>query len=92
MTPGERSEIEKVLKKMEASGLTFQVDYGEGTRINCKTAEQALQHLGECDEEWLNVYRTDGSRLGQAFLVYGNAEDGSEIFADYHTCLGEWID
>jgi len=77
---------------MEADGLGFRVIYepwDEETKHNV-TAAQAMEALGACDEEWVNVYRGDLC-IGQMFLVYDNCQDGAEVVCDCHVSLEPWI-
>jgi hypothetical protein len=89
----ERDYLDQLLKKMEAEGLGFRVIYerwDEETAHNV-TAAQALDALGACDEEWINVYRADKC-IGQMFLVYDNCQDGAEVVCDFHVSLEKWIE
>lgn len=73
-----------LVRKALAAGYTVSVF--DGMEYPVKRSSDLAEikcGLFACDEEWLTFRHADGTRVGTAFLVYGNAPDGSEVICDY---------
>lgn len=75
-----------------AKGYTVRHDYGDpedtSTLSPGQDARQWQSLLGCTEEDWLYLYKRDagyGSRVGIIYLLWGNAEDGSELVCDHST-------
>lgn len=99
-TAGERKVARRLIKAALAAGYTIGVDDGEEMTVKraskLKTIEDALCTTGE---DTLQLYAADPSKTvgwfgaGRFYLVWGNADDGSELIADYTDnafCEGLW--
>lgn len=89
-TAGERKVARRLIKAALAAGYALSVDDGEEITVSraskLKTIEDALCTTGE---DTLQLYAADPSKTvgwhgaGRFYLVWGNADDGSELIADY---------
>lgn len=73
-----------------AKGYTVRHDYGELDDVSVlkpgQDARQWQSLLGCTEEDWLHLYKRDagyGARAGFIYLLWGNAEDGSELVCDH---------
>lgn len=80
----EQSAMRKVAERAIKSGMTISVHDGECWAVRRASSIRAIVNASEGLDEcrWL-IRRLDGTRVGCALLVFGNAPDGSELFADY---------
>lgn len=89
-TAGERKVARRLIKAALAAGYALSVDDGEEITVSraskLKTIEDALCTTGE---DTLQLYAADPSKTvgwhgaGRFYLVWGNADDGSELIADH---------
>ena len=89
-TAGERKVARRLIKAALAAGYTIGVDDGEEMTVKraskLKTIEDALCTTGE---DTLRLHAADPSKTvgwhnaGSFDLIWGNADDGSELIADY---------
>jgi hypothetical protein len=99
-TAGERKVVRRLVRAALAAGYTISVDDGEEMTVKraskLKTIEDALATTGE---DMLQLYAADPSKTvgwhgaGRFYLVWGNADDGSELIADHSAndlCEGLW--
>ena len=99
-TAGERKVARRLIKAALAAGYTISVDDGEEITVKrsskLKTITDALATTGE---DTLQLYAADPSKTvgwhgaGRFYLIWGNADDGSELVADYtdsDICNGLW--
>ena len=78
----------EIARHAVARGLWLFVNYGEGDKPKWTQDLNVIRNsLQACDEEWLQLakFGEDGkmTRAGWFFLVYGNADNGSEVVSDY---------
>lgn len=77
--------------KQEAPGCTFTVEHEEGTEIENATSEDAIIEAScATGFDTLIVREPEGRRLGAFSLIWGNAENGEELIADYG--VNNWTD
>jgi hypothetical protein len=89
-TAGERKVARRLIKAALAAGYTIGVYDGEEMTVKraskVKTIEDALCTTGE---DTLQLYAANPSKTvgwfgaGRFYLVWGNAEDGSELISDF---------
>lgn len=90
MMPGERDAARRLVRAITSRSLTIRVwDGGEYALAEPSSdAAKVVRHLGATGQDLLRVY--EGSEnVGWFFLVWGNAEDGSEVVGDHkanHLC------
>ena len=83
-TPGEGKIVRKLIKKLIGEGgLVSVYDGGETTVVRSGSVREVIKALATTGEDHLNVYGADGKWLGWFLLVYGNADDGEEVIANY---------
>jgi hypothetical protein len=84
ITPGERAAARRLVRAITVRSLAIQVWDGGEYALSHPSSEDALvlRHLGATGEDTLQVYR-DGKKVGWFHLVWGNADDGSEIVCDH---------
>jgi hypothetical protein len=82
----ELTQAKKLIDLILARGDSVSISYGEDeNELTCSTDRTALYAaLHACDEEWITAQSPTGARLCTFFLVWGNAEDGSELICDHH--------
>ena len=89
-TAGERKVVRRLIKAALAAGYAISVDDGEEITVSraskLKTITDALATTGE---DTLQLYAADPSKTvgwhgaGRFYLVWGNADDGSELISDF---------
>lgn len=83
----EREWIRKFATRARELRYTVSVDYMDGEPpIKCDTVDDVLRYVHACDMERL-VLRHASKPHSWVLLVYGNADDGSEVFSDYGMSL-----
>jgi len=91
-TVGERQVARKLVTQLLAHGYEISVHDGTETTVKREVIRSTiLDALCTTGEDSLYVHTVDGRRLGSFLLVWGNAEDGSELIADHadnETCNG----
>ncbi len=86
----EKRWIRKLVKALVAAGWTVDVSYGGGDIVECNSVEDVMKAVHACDEEWL-LPRHPSYGTSNVYLVYGNADDGSEVIADYGMKVDEIV-
>lgn len=99
-TAGERKVARRLIRAALNAGYALSVDDGEEITVSraskLKTIEDALCTTGE---DTLQLYAADPSKTvgwhgaGRFYLVWGNADDGSELISDFTAndlCEGLW--
>jgi hypothetical protein len=89
-TSGERNVVRRLVRAALNAGYTISVNDGEEWTVkrstNAKTIKDALATTGE---DTLRLHAADPSKTigwhnaGSFSLIWGNADDGSELIADY---------
>lgn len=84
-TTGEARIARKLVKLALAQGWSISVNDGYETTVSRETREIAiLDALATTGEDILTLHLPiSGKRAGSFILIYGNAEDGSELIADH---------
>ena len=85
----EQRVVRRIVTHAIESGLSVSVNNG-GDDDEIKNSVSVFDVLNEtcvCDEETLTFRDADGKFVGSVCLVYGNADDGSEVVSDYSTSL-----
>lgn len=81
MNIDERFIVKQIVGRALDKGYLLTVFDGEEFPIRCSSDPEAvMEHLGHCDEEWLQVANADCKRIGSIFFVYGN--DPDEVVGD----------
>jgi len=96
----ELAVVEKVILAAIKAGYYLNINNGGDTNELEKPTQDVkalMDNVGLADEDVLIFYtRTlptkKGSKFGWVQFIYGNAEDGSEVIADYTTNLDAIID
>jgi len=84
LTVGESKIARKLVNAILARGLTISVyDGGETTLARSKDKRAILAAMGTTGCDTLTARNDSGARVASFMLVYGNAEDGSELIADH---------
>ena len=82
---GQRDKAARIVDKALAQGLTLSVSDGAGgweVKVS-RDRGDILAAIGEMDMDTIRFRDDAGSYIGTVFLVWGNADDGSELAADY---------
>lgn len=81
MTGEERFVVRQIVNRALDKGYLLTVDDGEELPVmHSDDAEEVMDNLGHCDEEWLHVENDARQKIGVIFLVYGN--DADEVVCD----------
>ena len=84
LTAGEARIVRKLVGLILARGLTVSVYDGEETTLaRSKDKRAILAAIGTTGSDTLTARNDSGARVASFMLVYGNAEDGSELIADH---------
>lgn len=84
----EGRNVAQVVTALRAAGHSLSVHDGEETTLR-QSVDKAdvMQHLGTTDADMLVAHNEAGAVVGRVWLVYGNADDGSEVVSDYSMTL-----
>jgi hypothetical protein len=89
-TQGERAVARRLIKAALAAGYTISVYDGEETTVKRSSKLKAITDaLATTGEDTLQLYAADPSKTvgwhgaGSFYLIWGNADDGSELIADH---------
>lgn len=94
VTTGERRVAERLVEAALRQGYALSVSDGEEWTVQrSRSAPEILGALATTDGDYVRLWTQDGATdgdgnagmrtVGWFYLVYGNAEDGSELIADY---------
>lgn len=82
-TKGEVTVVKRLVRIVLERGYIVSINDGEEWTVNLSTdRKEILSALGTTGEDTIRLYK-DGEWAGSIWLVYGNAEDGSELIADH---------
>lgn len=77
----ERFVVRQIVNRALDKGYLLTVFDGEEFPVlHSDDAEEVMDNLGHCDEEWLHVENEAMQKIGTVFLVYGN--DADEVVCD----------
>ncbi len=83
-TKGEATVARRLVKAMLARELSVSVNDGEEWTVKkSRVYREIIDALCSTGEDYLRIYAPTGDCLGAFYLVWGNAEDGSELISDY---------
>ena len=84
-TAGEARVARKLVKLALKNLYKVSVNDGEETTVRRSTNEkEIIDALATTDHDTVIIHEPlTGQRIGSFLLIYGNAEDGSELIADY---------
>jgi len=92
-TKGEAVVAKRLVRIALDRGFVISVHDGEEWTVEqSRDRNEILPALATTGEDIIRLYK-DGERAGFFLLVYGNAEDGSELIADHAdnaACLSIW--
>jgi hypothetical protein len=82
-TKGEAEVVKRLVRIVLERGYMVSINDGEEWTVTLSTdRNEILSALATTGEDIVRLYK-DGERAGSLWLVYGNAEDGSELIADH---------
>ena len=85
-TAGEMQVARMLVNAALRDGYALSVNDGEEWTVNrSRNASEVLAALATTDGDYLRLWKGERT-LGWFMLVYGNADDGSELIADYIKC------
>jgi len=83
-TPGERGVATRLVRAAINAGYTVSVyDGGEWTVGTSRKEREVLAAMATTGEDTLRFRDGTGERIGDAWLIWGNDLDGSELIADH---------
>jgi hypothetical protein len=92
-TKGEAVVAKRLIRIILERGYMVSINDGEEWTVELSTdRKEILPALATTGEDIIRLYK-DGERAGFFLLIYGNAEDGSELIADHAdnaACLSIW--
>ncbi len=81
MTYEERFEVARIVARAVDKGYLLTVFDGEEFPVmHSEDAEEVLDSLGHCEEEWLYVENASRQKIETIYFVYGN--DPDEVVCD----------
>lgn len=84
LTAGEAKIARKLVNAILARGLSVSVYDGGETTLTRSTDKRAiLAAMGTTGYDTLTARNESGERVASFMLIYGNADDGSEVIADH---------
>lgn len=92
MTPGEHEAARRLVRAILARSMSIQVSDGEEDVLPLPSTDEntIISRLGSTGEDVLAAFAPDHKPVGIFSLIYGNAEDGSELVHDHtanRTCF-----
>ena len=92
-TKGEAVVAKRLIRIILERGYMVSINDGEEWTVELSTdRKEILPAHATTGEDIIRLYK-DGERAGFFLLIYGNAEDGSELIADHAdnaACLSIW--
>lgn len=83
-TAGEARVARKLIRAALARELSVSVNDGEETTVKrSRKYREIVDALCTTGEEYLILRAPTGDRVGTFWLIYGNADNGEELIADY---------
>jgi hypothetical protein len=83
-TQGERAVARKLVRAAIAAGCEIDVNDGEEWTVKRATMwTPVARALATTGEDTLRLIDANGNYAGSFYLVWGNADDGSELIADH---------
>lgn len=84
-TPGEARVARRLVRAALAEGWTISVNDGEETTVTRSTRERKIfDAMCTTGEDVVTIHLPiSGKPSGTFWLIYGNAEDGSELICDH---------
>lgn len=93
-TYGERRVAGKLVRAALDAGYTISVNDGEEWTVkNGRTYHSVMDALCTTGEDTLRLRDANGDHAGSIYLVWGNADDGSELISGFTAndlCEGLW--
>jgi len=85
----EQGVVCRIVTHAIESGLNVSLNNGgdDDEIKNSVSVDDVMDEACAVDEETLTFRDADGKFVGSVCLVYGNADDGSEVVSDYSTSL-----
>ena len=84
LTTGEARIARRLISEIMAEGYSISVFDGEETTLKqSRDFSQILAAMGTTGSDVILARDKAGDCVARFLLMYGNAEDGSELFADY---------
>jgi hypothetical protein len=81
--PGEAAVARRLIAAILAGGNSVSLNDGGAWTVRRATDATVIEAaMNTVEEEVIVAFAPDGTRLGRFTLIYGNAEDGSELIAD----------
>lgn len=78
--------IRHMLRAAKKLGWSFEVYEGEDLAYTLgDNIEDAIKSLGSTRNDWIRFYNTDKVKIGVAYFIYGNGNDGLDCLTD-HSC------
>lgn len=92
MTPGEHKAAKRLVHAILSRCASIQIFDGEDDVLPLPSgdAKTIISRLGSVEEDTLIAYDADHKRVGIFTLIYGNADDGTELVSDHtanRTCF-----
>lgn len=82
-TKDEVAVVKRLVRIILERGYMVSINDGEDWTVNLSTdRNEILSALGTTGEDIIRLYK-NGERAGSIWLVFGNADDGSELIADH---------
>ena len=83
-TQGERTVARKLVRAALAAGCAIDVNDGEEWTVKRATMWTPVSRaLATTGEDTLRLRAADGNYAGSFSLIWGNADDGSELISDH---------
>ena len=83
MSAGEYGAIIRFLSAAKEQGLTARGVHDGDEFVRCGSFDDVVQVVDSVQDSTIRFSDADGKTAGSAYVVLGNAEDGSEVIADY---------
>lgn len=88
-TVGQREAADQLITRLLAASITISVYDGEAWAIKRSTDKAAiLDAIGNIDQDVLKLRFPHTEETGTITLVWGNADDGSDLVSDYCPATG----
>jgi hypothetical protein len=83
-TKGEQARARSIVHRALTAGYSISVCDGEEWTVKrSKDRNEVLNALASTSDDCLRLRNDAGEVIGSVWFIWGNAEDGSELAADY---------
>lgn len=83
--------IRRLLRTAKKNGWAFEVYEGEDLAFERGDhIENAIKSLGSTGQDWIRFYDSENKKVGVAWFIYGNGNEGLDCLTDHSSDEGKF--